>query len=118
MKESKLAEKSLNFAVEIYNLSKKLSEEDKEYIISKQILRSGTSIGANISEAKYAQSKNDFISKLSIAQKEASESEYWLRLLKETKLINEETFTIFDNQCIELIKMLAKSIKTAKQNNK
>ena len=91
MKENKLADLSMDFSVEIIKLVKQLKEK-RESIISNQIGRSGTSIGANIHEAKYAQGKKDFISKLEIALKEASETGYWLELLYKTDYIDEETF--------------------------
>ena len=91
MKENKLADLSMEFSVEIIKLVKQLKEK-RESIISNQIGRSGTSIGANIHEAKYAQGKKDFISKLEIALKEASETGYWLELLYKTDYIDEETF--------------------------
>jgi four helix bundle protein len=84
--------KSFNFAVRVVKLSKWLGEEKKEYILAKQILRSGTSIGANIREALDGQSKKDFIAKLYISLKEAAETEYWLELLKATDYIDQETF--------------------------
>lgn len=86
MKENLIADKSLKFAKRIYFLYKSLTEEKKEYIISKQILRSGTSIGANVEEAIGGQSKKDFLSKFSIAYKEARETHYWIRLLYEVKI--------------------------------
>ena len=91
MKENKLADLSMDFSVEIIKLVKQLKEK-RESIISNQIGRSGTSIGANIYEAKYAQGKKDFISKLEIALKEASETGYWLELLYKTDYIDEKTF--------------------------
>ena len=88
MKESILSEKSFAFALRIVQLYKYLTTEHKEYVLSKQVLRSGTSIGANIEEAKHAQSKIDFVHKLSIAQKEASETNYWIRLLSKSDYLN------------------------------
>lgn len=112
MKDNIIKTKSFSFAVKIVNLYKELIEE-KEFVISKQLLRSGTSIGANIKEALQAQSKMDFISKLNISLKEAVETEYWLELLTETKLtkikLNEY---LTDVQ--ELIKILTSIIKTTK----
>ena len=115
MKENKLMELSMDFSVDIINLVKhlKLSHES---IISNQIGRSGTSIGANIHEAQYAQGKKDFISKLEIALKEASETGYWLELLYRTKYIDEPSFKSLSSKCSSLRVMLISSCKTAKQN--
>ncbi len=115
MKENKLAELSMDFSVDIINLVKHL-KTNHESIISNQIGRSGTSIGANIHEANYAQGKKDFISKLEIALKEASETGYWLELLHRTKYINEETFKALSSKCTSLRVMLIASCKTAKSN--
>lgn len=115
MKENKLAELSTDFSVDIINLVKHLKTKH-ESIISNQIGRSGTSIGANIYEAQYAQGKKDFISKLEIALKEASETGYWLNLLFKTEYINEETFISLSNKCTSLRVMLIASCKTAKEN--
>jgi len=111
-----LVRKSFSFAVRVVNLYRYLSSEKKEFVLSKQLLRSGTSVGANINEAQDAQSRNDFISKLSISLKEARESKYWIELLKETNyLTKKETESIIDD-IIELIKLLTTIIKTAKRN--
>lgn len=117
MKENKLADLSMDFAVEILALVKVLKQQ-KEGIISNQIGRSGTSIGANIREANYAQGKKDFISKLEIALKEASETGYWLELLYKTNYIDEMTFNRLDNKCTTIRVMLIASCKTAKENMK
>ena len=109
-----LKNKSVEFAIRIINLYKYLVETKKEYILSKQILRSGTSIGANISEAEFAQSNADFISKLSIALKENNETQYWLLLLKSTNYIDETEYNSINEDCIEIMKMLISSIKTSK----
>ncbi|MCC8068979.1 MAG: four helix bundle protein [Ruminococcus sp.] len=115
MKQNNIvADKSKLFAIRIVNLYKYLCTEKKEYVISKQILRSGTSIGANIKESIYAQSKMDFISKLSIALKEASESEYWLELLFNTNYISQPQFESIHSDCVELIKLLTSIIKSSK----
>ena len=105
----------MNFAVEIIALVKELKQQ-KEIIMSNQIGRSGTSIGANIREANYAQGKKDFISKLEIALKEASETGYWLELLYKTKYIDENTYKDLDNKCTTIRVMLIASCKTAKEN--
>lgn len=117
MKENKLADLSMDFSVEIINLVKQLKEK-RETIISNQIGRSGTSIGANIHEAKYAQGKKDFISKLEIALKEASETGYWLELLYKTDYIDEETFKSLSSKCATIRVMLIASCRTAKENSK
>lgn len=109
MKENVLLEKSFNFAKRIVKLYKYLTNEKKEYILSKQLLRSGTSIGANIREGQYAQSEKDFISKLSIALKEASETEYWLELM-EIEYLNENEVRSIKDDLIEIIKILISSI--------
>ena len=115
MKENKLMELSMDFSVDIINLVKYL-KSSHESIISNQIGRSGTSIGANIHEAQYAQGKKDFISKLEIALKEASETGYWLELLYRTKYIDEPSFKSLSSKCSSLRVMLISSCKTAKQN--
>ena len=115
MKENKLAELSMEFSVDIINLVRQL-KETRESIISDQIGRSGTSIGANIHEAQYAQGKKDFISKLEIALKEASETGYWLELLYRTKYIDEQTFKTLSTKCTSLRAILIASCRTAKEN--
>ena len=115
MKENKLADISLEFSVEIINLVKKL-KKDHETIISNQIGRSGTSIGANIREANYAQSKSDFISKLEIALKEANETAYWLELLNKTGYLEESDYKKLNNHCSSIRVLLIASCKTVKEN--
>lgn len=117
MKENKLAELSMEFSVDIIGLAKQL-KSNHESIISNQIGRSGTSIGANIHEAQYAQGKKDFISKLEIALKEASETGYWLELLYRTKYIDEQTYKVLSAKCTSLRVMLIASCRTAKENVK
>ena len=114
MAENILKIKSYQFAISIVKLSQNLIVNKREFILSKQILRSGTSIGALIREAEYAQSKSDFIHKMSISLKEANETLYWLDLLKDTNYISEEIYNdmIFKNK--ELLAMLVSSIKTTK----
>ena len=102
MKENLLKTKSLAFSVRIVGLYRYLSEQKKEYILSKQILRSGTSIGANIYEANYGQSKVDFAAKLQIALKEAAETEYWLLLLTQTNYLEESMGKSLNEDCLEL----------------
>ncbi|WP_292656156.1 four helix bundle protein [Nitratifractor sp.] len=110
-----LSDKSFAFALRIIRLGRFLKESHKEYIISKQVLRSGTSIGALIAEGKYAQSKADFLHKLTIALKEASETEYWLRLLKESRYIDDTMFQSLYKDLDELLRLLIASTKTIKQ---
>ena len=117
MKENLLIDKSVDFAARIIKLCKYLEKKQKEHIISKQIIRSGTSIGANINEAQYGNSKADFISKLHISLKETAETEYWLRLLFKSGYIDEKIFKSLLNDCLELKKLLISSINTAKKNN-
>ena len=106
MRENLLIDKSIAFAARIIKLHKHLIKTQKETVISKQIVRSGTSIGANINEANYGQSKADFISKLHIAPKEAAETEYWLRLLLASSYISEEMGESLMKDCLELKKIL------------
>lgn len=115
--ESILKEKSEAFSKRTVRLYKYLTQQKDETIISKQIYRSGTSIGANIAESKFAQSPPDFISKLSIALKEANETEYWLKNLLYGDYITERQYTSMFNDNEELIKILVKSIKTLKLKN-
>ncbi len=115
MKENKLADLSMNFSVDIINLVKCLKAQH-ETIISNQIGRSGTSIGANIYEANYAQSKKDFISKLEIALKEASETGYWLELLHRTNYLSDDNYKSLNDKCTKLRVMLIASCRTAKEN--
>ena len=116
MKENVLLEKSISFSIRIINLSKHLKNEKKEFEISKQLLKSGTSIGANIREAEYGQSKNDFISKMSIALKEAAETDYWLILLYKTEYLKNSEYESLKNDCEELIKLLTAILKTSKSH--
>jgi len=109
-----LEEKSFQFAIQIVKLSKYLVEVQKEFVLSKQILRSGTSIGANIAEAQYAQSRPDFVSKMHISLKEASETRYWLRILDATEILDESQVSGLMSDCNELINMLIATCKTTK----
>ena len=115
MKENITLEKSFDFAVRIVNLYKHITSSKKEYILSKQLLRSGTSIGANLAEAQQAQSKADFISKLSIALKETTETKYWIRLMSATGYLSQPEYQSIVSDCIELEKMLVASVKTSKE---
>lgn len=117
MSESKLRDLSMSFSVRIIQLVKDLKAKH-ESVIANQIGRSGTSIGANIYEANYAQGKKDFISKLEIALKEASETGYWLELLYRTEYIDEETYRSLNDQCTSIRVMLIASCRTAKQERK
>ena len=113
-KKNIIKEKSFAFAIEIVFLYKVLAEK-KEFVLSRQMLRSGTSIGANIREAEHAQSKADFIHKLSISLKEANETEYWIDLLFETKYLSEIEFQNIKPKIIELLKLLTSIINTSKK---
>ena len=117
MRNDKLSIQSMEFAVQIISLVKSLKEK-RESIISNQIGRSGTSIGANIREAQYAHGKADFIAKLQIALKEANETGYWLELLYKTNYISETEYTSLESNCKSLRVMLVSSINTAKENTK
>ena len=116
MKDNILLDKSFIFAVRIVKLYKYLCSQKKEYVLSKQLLRSGTSIGANINEAQDAQSKNDFISKLSISLKEARETKYWIELFRETDYLTDKEANNILEDLIEVIKLLVSIIKTTKEN--
>ena len=115
MKHSILKDKSKAYALRVIRLYKYLCEEKKEYILSKQLLRSGTSIGANIAEAFYGQSEADFVSKLSIAQKETGETMYWLELLHESEYLKRNEYDSIYSDAEELIRLLTSSIKTVKE---
>jgi four helix bundle protein len=116
MKDNVLEQKSKAFAIRIVNVYKFLCESQKEYVMSKQLLRCGTSIGANIVEGINAISKKEFVAKLNISLKEAFETRYWLELLKETDFISENQFESINADCTELIKLLTSIIKTTKKN--
>lgn len=109
---------SYDFSLRVIMVYKQLTIQNREYILSKQILRSGTSIGANISEAKYAQSRKDFIHKMSIALKEASETEYWIRLLMDSEYLDKDVGITLLSKCNELIYILIAIIKTSTKNQK
>jgi len=110
-----IQDKSFHFAVRIVNLCKYLQAEQKEYILSKQLLRCGTSIGANVAEAQQAQSKPDFVSKLNISLKESYETDYWIRLLHETQYLSREQYQSIISDCHEIEKLLIAILKTAKE---
>jgi len=115
MKKNIVKEKSYSFAIQIIELYKILIEK-KEFVLSKQLLRSGTAVGALIQESEHAESKKDFIHKLSISLKEANETTYWLNLLFDTKYINQTEFDKIHNLNIELIRLLVTIIKSSKNN--
>ncbi|MFD1162890.1 MULTISPECIES: four helix bundle protein [Hwangdonia] len=116
MSKSILKDKSYAFAIMVVKLSQILVSEKREFVLSKQFLRSGTAVGALIREAEFAQSKKDFVNKMSIALKEANETLYWLDLLKDTGYINEEEHQLHFVLNKELVAMLVSSIKTTKSN--
>ena len=111
-----IEKKSFLFAVRIVKLCRYLQEEKKEYILSKQLLRSGTSIGANVAESQQAQSRADFISKMNISLKEAAETNYWLRLLRASEYLTEIEFSSVIVDCRELEKMLTSIIKSSRNS--
>ena len=116
MENNVLADKTVSFAIRIVKCCKYLQTEKNEHIMSKQILRSGTSIGANAHEGFYAQSRADFINKLSISLKEASETSYWLNILYKTEYINEKLYVSLKNDIDEIIRIIISTIKTTKKN--
>ena len=116
MAESILSEKSLEFAAQTVKFCVRVNQSTKEGIITKQLIRSATSIGANINEANYGVSKADFIAKMQIAMKEAAESEYWLKLLYKAEYVKENDVSALIDLCKELERMLISTLKTAKNN--
>ena len=116
MSENAVVEKSLNFAVRIVNLRKYLVTEHNEYVMSKQLLRCGTSIGANIAEAQCGQSKADFAAKMNIALKEANETEYWLKLLYRTEYLSKEQYESINHDVQELLGLLISICRTSNAN--
>jgi len=114
MRQSIAVKKSYDFAIRIIKLFQYLNNEKKEFVLSKQILRSGTSIGANIEEAQGGQSEKDFISKLTIAYKETRETHYWLRLMRDTKIIEDKLANSLISDCEELLKIIGTILKTMK----
>lgn len=117
MKKNILKDKSFSFAIRIVKLYKFLVEEKKEFVMSKQLLRSGTAIGALVREAEHAESTADFIHKLSISLKEANETEYWIDLLYHSEFIEEKSYKSIIEDCQELLRLLISIIKTSKKNN-
>lgn len=116
MKESIVKNKSFLFAIRIVRLYQYLCEQKKEFVLSKQLLRSGTSVGAMIREAEHAETKNDFKHKMAIAQKEINETIYWIELLKETDYLTPEQFESINIDAIEIIKLLTTILKSIKSN--
>ena len=117
MKNNVVKEKSFGFAIRTVALYKFLANEKKEFILSKQVLRSGTAIGALVREAEQAESKKDFVHKLAIALKEANETEYWLELLYKADYLGDAEYKSIHNDIVELLKLLTSIIKTSKGNN-
>lgn len=117
MGNNMIENKSLQFAIDIVNLCKLLQNDRQEYTMSKQLLRAGTSIGANVAESQQAQSKADFVSKLSIALKESAETRYWLKLLNATEYISDREFSSLSLNCAELERILTRIIKTCKSDD-
>lgn len=118
MKENAIQEKSYNFALDIIRLVRIVQDQKREFILTKQLIRSGTSIGANVREADSSESKADFIHKLAIAQKECTESMYWIELLKDSGYIDNMEFERIHPKAIEIMRLITSIIKTAKSNLK
>jgi four helix bundle protein len=116
VEDNVVKEKSFKFALRIVRLYRYLQEEKKEYVLSKQVLKSGTAIGAMIRESQYAQSKADFIHKLSIALKEANETDYWIELLFQSGYLEEKSYLSIHTDIEELLKLLTSIVKTTKSN--
>ena len=116
MRDNVLVDKSIDFGARIVNLHRYLQKIKHETVLSKQILRSSTSIGANINEAKYGSSKADFVAKLHIALKETAETEYWLRLLAKSEYLDNDMASSLLNDCLEIKRILISSLNTAKAN--
>jgi len=116
MAENIIKNKSFEFAIRIVKLYNFLCDDKKEYVLSKQLLRSGTSVGAMIREAEHAETKKDFIHKMAIAQKEINETLYWIELLKETEYLSSEQFQSINKDAVEIIKLITSIIKSAKKS--
>jgi four helix bundle protein len=116
--ENVIANKSYAFALRMIRLYQFLSEQKKEYVLSKQLLRSGTAIGAMVKESEHAQSKADFLNKMNVALTEANETEYWLMLLKDTQYINENEFDSINADCTEILRLLISIVKSTKTSLK
>lgn len=117
MKDNIIIDKTLEFSIRIVNMYKYLCKEQNEFVLSKQLLKSGTSIGANVREAEHAQSKADFLNKNNIALKEANETCYWLELLHKTGYITPAMYDSIFADCEEILKILISIVKTSKKNN-
>ena len=117
MKENALKKKSFDFALRIVKMYTYLKEEKKEYIMSKQLMRAGTSVGAMVREAEFAESKSDFVHKMAIAQKEINETLYWLELLNASEYITIQQFESINSDAVEIIKLITATLKTAKNIN-
>jgi four helix bundle protein len=117
MKANVIQQKSYAFALKIIRLNKVLTGDKKEFILSRQVLRSGTSIGANVEEALAGSSKADFMNKINIAAKENRETSYWLRLLKDSEYISETEFNALHQECLEMQKIFSSILMTAKTNS-
>src|SRR5688572_18092706 len=115
MKKNIIKDKSFTFAIDIVYLYKKLVKTDKEFIMSRQLLKSGTSIGANVREAEFAQSKPDFINKMSIGLKEANETDYWIDLLHATDFLDEQEFEKYKPKSQEMLRLLVSIVKASKE---
>jgi four helix bundle protein len=115
MAKGPIKDKSYKFAIRIVGLCKALNEQ-KEYVLSREVLKAGTYIGARVKEAQQAESRADFIHKLSVALQHASETEYWLELLRETDFIDQKTFDSYNDDCAEILRLLTSIIKSSKQN--
>ena len=118
MRDNIIKNKSFEFAIRIVKLYQFLCNDKKEFVLSKQLLRSGTSIGAMVREAEHSESKADFVHKLAIAQKEINETIYWLELLNATEYLNTQQFESINNDAVEIIKLITSIIKTTKNNGK
>lgn len=116
MRENIVKNKSFAFAVRVVRLYQFLCSEKKEYVLSKQLLRSGTSVGAMVREAEHAETKNDFKDKMGIAQKEINETIYWLELLKETDYLTNDQYESINNDAVEIIKLITAILKSTKAN--
>ena len=116
MKDNIIKKKSFDFAIRVVKLFQYLQTEKKEYVLSKQLLRSGTSVGAMVREAEHSESKADFIHKLAIAQKEINETIYWLELLNATEYLSQQQFESINADAVEIIKLITSIIKTTKAN--
>ena len=117
MKENLIRDKTFTFAIRIVNLYQYLCSSKKEFTLSKQLLRSGTSVGAMVREAEHAETKKDFIHKMAIAQKEINETIYWLELLKATEYLTTEQYDSINTDAVEIIKIITVIVKSSKNNN-